>query len=330
MALIEYLLFFLVISGTYGQGDGICNDDLDSETSVDPDCLKEDKCADNFGKVQSNPDAFCHYTKLNDLNILENNCCGSDFENSQSFMFEDECEKHTKTFKKDICQRPIPNLYQKLAATRQKNIDECPDECTTKVKLLKEENEFSYNNGKFELKTTVWNKKNFEVLWKNSCQSYVCDYPTYSATEESWNVVASICLCLKEPVRQNLIATIDNGWKKCHGNSSLSRTVKPLECQVEVKEFDDSEYQIDSSLNQIKVSSYDSNENFLISRENETYCFGPSWTEDDDEIVKMKLFYCDPKAKPESSGIVPIIIGAILGTVAVIIAIIVGVYLKFR
>jgi hypothetical protein len=216
-----------------------------------------------------------------------------------------------------------------MAATRQENINQCPDECTTKVKLLKEENEFSYVNGQFELKTPVWNKANFEVLWKYSCQSYTCDYSTYSATDESWNVVASTCLCLKETFRQNLIGKIDNSWKRCPGNSSLSRTSKPLECQIELQEFDDSEYELFPSVNQIKVSPYDV-ASFVISRENKTYCFGPSWTEDDDEIVKMKLFYCvDPKPDPNPSGY-GWIIGLVLGIVAVIIIIIVVLYVKFR
>ena len=57
----------------------------------------------------------------------------------------------------------------------------------------------------------------------------------------------------------------------------------------ELLKFDASEYTILDE--QIRVESFDWSGQ--INQTENTYCFGPTWTEDEETIVKMKLFYCE-------------------------------------
>jgi hypothetical protein len=262
-----FMLLFSIVGGSFGQNCG-------PNDFYDPACLNTDWCSDIHEELnQLSP---CHYDKLKTKNQITNNKCCDDsiFSNGISHMFTDRCTERDNNGQ-DVCRKPEAGSTMKLA----KKFNNCPEDCTTKVKLYK--NEYKFQGDELKLESTFKDKDAVYVHPQSSCQAYTCGYENRETSIESWKIRAKTCLCLKDSKRTELNNTIGAKWTRCKKNS-LNQN--PLTCS-EPKQFDVTEFEISGDKIVVDYPR-------LEIHKDDNYCFGPSWTENEDALVKMKLFYC--------------------------------------
>jgi hypothetical protein len=301
----SWLLFLWLIVGVHGKCDNI----YDSG-----DCDEIDPCSDIHENV--NEDSGCHNSKLESLNLIKQNyplartCCSNLNSNDKQFMFKDECQERS-TFDEYVCRKPNPD--SDVVVSEFPN--ECPQDCTTNIRLLSEDNEFTFASNQFKLIKPYGES----VYLHKYCLAYECGTPTKNDVDERWNIVARTCICLKKNKLDDLNKKIDEtNSTRCQG--SLSGSIK---CSGGTNPlvFEDYEYGTINPLDHIiKVETFDGD--YPIAKNNKNYCFGPSWT-DDDDLVKTKLFYCEKGVvldgnETENDNLVGIIVGGTVGGLAVI------------
>lgn len=265
------MLLFFIVGRSFGQNCG-------PNDFYNPACLITDWCSDVFQEL--NKLSPCHNDELkNKDRIINNKCCDdSTLSNDISHMFTDRCPTNVNTFHQDVCRTPTPGSTK----IKAKKINTCPKNCTTNVRLY--EDEYSFYNNELKLASTFKDKDAVDVYPLSSCEAYTCGYENSESSTEGWNKIAKTCMCLKESKRTELIDSMAT-WRICNrtslnGNPLNDYCSKPMQ-------FDKTEYDLDGD--KIIVNYPELN----INKDDENYCFGPSWTENEETLVKMKLFYCN-------------------------------------